>query len=130
MLRYTALVGEREQEVTVRALDDGRWEVTVGGRAAVWDARWIAGGVLSLLGAGRAVTAEVDGALPDVTVHVGDRSMSFQLLDARQRLLLRAAGGRAGAGRSGPEEIRAPMPGKVVKVLVKPGDLVKTGQGL
>ncbi len=36
----------------------------------------------------------------------------------------------ARGGRSGPEEIRAPMPGKVLAVHVSAGDCVESGQGL
>lgn len=47
---------------------------------------------------------------------------------------LRSAGtSEAGPGTGDPgglAEVRAPMPGKVVKVLCKEGDQVKTGQGL
>lgn len=37
---------------------------------------------------------------------------------------------RRGAGTSGRQEIRAPMPGKVVEVLVVPGDAVAAGQSV
>jgi len=50
-----------------------------------------------------------------------------EILDER-RLRMRAAGGRFAV--EGPQTIVAPMPGKVVKVLVKVGDEVKEGQGL
>jgi biotin carboxyl carrier protein len=36
----------------------------------------------------------------------------------------------AASGGSGPHRVVAPMPGKVVRVLVKPGDEVKPKQGL
>jgi biotin carboxyl carrier protein len=45
-----------------------------------------------------------------------------------RRLRLRA--GTAGFSAEGKQLIVAPMPGKVVKVLVKVGDEVKQGQGL
>ena len=45
-----------------------------------------------------------------------------------RRLRLRAAA--AGFTAEGKQVINAPMPGKVVKVLVKLGDEVKEGQGL
>jgi biotin carboxyl carrier protein len=45
-----------------------------------------------------------------------------------RRLRLRA--GSAGFTAEGKQVINAPMPGKVVKVLVKVGDEVKEGQGL
>ena len=39
-------------------------------------------------------------------------------------------GRRAGASSAGRQEVAAPMPGKVVRVLVAPGDAVEAGQGL
>ncbi len=50
---------------------------------------------------------------------------SITVADARDR-----SAKAKGAGASGPLEVKAQMPGKVVKVLVKPGDSVETGQGL
>jgi biotin carboxyl carrier protein len=53
---------------------------------------------------------------------------------ASVRVLTGAAGrfGRGGGGAvaAGTQQVLAPMPGKVVKVLVKPGDDVKARQGL
>jgi acetyl/propionyl-CoA carboxylase alpha subunit len=37
---------------------------------------------------------------------------------------------KAGAASGGQQEIAAPMPGKVVRVLVAPGDMVEAGQGV
>ena len=42
----------------------------------------------------------------------------------------RARGGDPGQGRSGPQRLVAPMPGKVVRVLVKVGDAVRARQPL
>lgn len=42
----------------------------------------------------------------------------------------RAAGGALGVVAVGPQRVVAPMPGKVVRVLVKPGDIVAARQGL
>ena len=39
-------------------------------------------------------------------------------------------GSDAGAGGGGPQHVTAPMPGKVVRVLVAPGDAVVPKQGL
>jgi biotin carboxyl carrier protein len=39
-------------------------------------------------------------------------------------------GRKSGVAGTGRQEIAAPMPGKVVRVLVAPGDMVEAGQGL
>lgn len=61
----------------------------------------------------------------DYLVRVGSESYRVELIDPR------AWQGRGGLGGShGPQEISAPMPGKVVKLLVAEGDEVEDGQGL
>ena len=58
-------------------------------------------------------------------VWVNGRRFSMEVLDPRD--LRPGRGGRANHGR---QEIAASMPGKVIRVLVAPGDAVEEGQGL
>ncbi len=62
---------------------------------------------------------------PNGEVAVNGRVLDVEVFDPRD---LRA--GAAGSGRGGRQEIAAPMPGKVVRVLVAAGDDVEEGQGL
>jgi len=78
------------------------------------------------------VMVHVDGVPVEVTV-----SPSGSVAAAPSRPAgagpLRAAAVRAAAGASGaggPQQVKAPMPGKIVKLLVKPGDRVEPRQGL
>jgi glutaconyl-CoA decarboxylase len=48
--------------------------------------------------------------------------------DAQAALLSAAA--RVAARPAGPAAVRAPMPGRVVKILARPGDAVKAGSGV
>ncbi len=59
------------------------------------------------------------------TVHVGARVYRVSLRDPR-RLRRRGAGG----AHHGPQEIVAPMPGRIVKVLAAAGQTVKAGESL
>jgi biotin carboxyl carrier protein len=52
---------------------------------------------------------------------------ALELLDER-KLRMRRAGGKFSL--EGPQRIDAPMPGKIVRVLVKQGEAVAEGQGL
>ncbi|HXH24755.1 MAG TPA: acetyl-CoA carboxylase biotin carboxyl carrier protein subunit [Vicinamibacterales bacterium] len=67
----------------------------------------------------------------EMTVYVGGRAIPVSVSD-RGRLARggreRAGGGSAGGDR--PAVVAAPMPGRVVKVLVKPGDAVAARQGV
>ncbi|HEY3354149.1 MAG TPA: biotin/lipoyl-containing protein [Polyangia bacterium] len=127
--RYQAQVGERTVEVVVGDEEGGQVEVTIDGRSRVVDACSLGGASWSLIVDGAAALIDLEGDGADLTVHVGDVTVPVRLIDARRQLLMQAAAQRGGA-KAGPLEVRSPMPGKVVKVLVAPGAAVTAGQGL
>ena len=59
-------------------------------------------------------------------VRVGTTPLEVSL-NGRRRWGRKDEGGH---GASGPQRVLAPMPGKIVRVLVKPGDVVQARQGL
>lgn len=64
-----------------------------------------------------------------LTVHLPVGELPVTLPDARRRT--RRDSARAGVnGTSGPRQIVAPMPGKVVRILAAVGQQVQTGQGV
>jgi biotin carboxyl carrier protein len=68
------------------------------------------------------VTRRESGA---VTVWLDGRLYDLEIEDTR-----RARRGLRGGGAGGPQTLKAPMPGKVVKHLVAVGDRVSAGQGV
>jgi biotin carboxyl carrier protein len=78
-------------------------------------------GVYSVLWEGRSFEARVNGP----RVELDGRRFAVEVYDPRDRGQRSAAA--VGTGR---QNIHAPMPGKVVRVLVKEGDPVEVGQGL
>jgi biotin carboxyl carrier protein len=64
-----------------------------------------------------------------LAVHVDGRPVTVSLGAGRGAFSPRARGAIGAAGK-GPQRVAAPMPGKVVKLLVKPGDSVAPQQGL
>lgn len=58
-------------------------------------------------------------------VEIDGRTITVEVRDPRERT--RKGAGASAAGR---QNILAPMPGKIVRVLVSVGDLVEAGQGL
>ena len=136
-MQYQIEVGDKTRTVTVQraAQDEGsRFTVTVDGVAHVVDARRVDADTLLLMltpeGGGEPVrrveAALANGREPGAfTVNVNGQDVPVQL---------RAGGANrrrdAGGSGSGPQRVVAPMPGKVVRVLVKPGDEVKPKQGL
>lgn len=82
-------------------------------------------GVYSVLMGGRSFEARVEETPAGLVVVVNGHRFEVEVRDPRAW----ARGGGAGAG-SGAATIAAPMPGKVVRVLVAVGDEVASGQGI
>ena len=97
-------------------ISSGLYSILIGGRS--YKAR------VGPLPAGRAEGGGSAGARP-FSVRVGAETYRVEIYDPRSR---RRGGSRAGS--DGPEDISAPMPGKIVKLLVADGDQVEEGQGL
>jgi len=82
-------------------------------------------GVYSVLLAGRSHEARITQEAGDWTVETAGNRHSVVVRDPREW-----SAGEANNSRSGHQEIRAPMPGKVVRVLVEAGQTVAVGQGV
>ncbi len=130
--RYSVEVSGTERDVSIEKLDGSRVRVTHGGRARVYEAVRVAGNARastwSLVpeGGGRQALVDVDGAAPDLNVTVDNKTVPLKLTTARAKV----AGRAAAAPKTAPSAVQSPMPGKVVKVLVAPGDEVRSGQGV
>ena len=85
----------------------------------------IATGVYSVLLGTRSLTVYLTAQGDSLTVWSEGHCHAISLTDARDRGIQSAA-----ASHAGPVEVRAHMPGKVVKLLVEPGTHVQAGQGL
>jgi biotin carboxyl carrier protein len=82
-------------------------------------------GLYSILLDGRSYEARVENGQDGVAVIIRGRRMRVELEDPR-----RASRKSAGRRTDGPLQVTAPMPGKIVRLLVAPGDEVTAGQGL
>jgi biotin carboxyl carrier protein len=78
-------------------------------------------GLYTILRNGRSLQARVTKD----QVEIGGRTLNVEVRDPRER-----SRKGAGAGASGRQNILAPMPGKVIRVLVGNGEAVEAGQGL
>jgi biotin carboxyl carrier protein len=105
---------------------DGHLEYAIDGRAIAADAVESAPGIYSVLigGASFEVRVEPNGA--GLRIHVRGREYAATITDPRS--WRRRRGGALES--SGRQQVMAPMPGKVVRVLVNAGDAVEAGQGL
>jgi len=82
-------------------------------------------GIYSVLLDGRSYDASVERTARALIVTVDGHRFEIEVRDPR-----RWSRGSGRAGGSGRETLAAPMPGKIVRVLVAPGDAVGPGQGV
>jgi biotin carboxyl carrier protein len=139
--RFLVKIDGRERLVELEAAPaegGGKLRVTVDGRERTLEVRRLADGGWSLVGGTEARLVDVDGAAPKLAVEVSHPDGEPRLAAAEVRAVdgtdQRAAGGPAavsGVGRAaGPLTLQAPIPGKIAKVLVRPGERAAKGQPL
>jgi biotin carboxyl carrier protein len=128
-MRYFAqLPGQKEPvAVDIEPMAAGRFALTFNGKRHEVDALTLEHGAVTMLADGRSFSVEFEEHGDEMAVLVNGQVVRLDVADERRRRL-RAAG--AGFSVEGKQTITAPMPGKVVKVLVKRGAEVKEGQGL
>ena len=129
-MQYEVEVGGRTRQVQVARAGDG-FAVTVDGHTVHVDAARIDAHTLSLVvdsvwPGSYEVSITPDAAGGSLTVCVGSTPIAVTL-NGRRRWGRKEDGAAAG---SGPQRIAAPMPGKIVRVLVQAGDAVRARQGL
>jgi biotin carboxyl carrier protein len=102
-----------------------RWTCRLDGREVDVDAILVRPDVLSIRIGNLAYEAMLERVADELHVWVGSSRFAAEIRDPRS---LR---GRSRAGDDhGPKKIVAPMPGKVVRILVKAGDEVAAGAGI
>jgi biotin carboxyl carrier protein len=109
----------------------GTFTVVVDGRESIVDAARVDPETWSLIveGASREVTVVPRGAAGESIVGVGPMSVAVSL-GGRRRSGRKEGGNEEDGGQAGsePRRIVAPMPGKIVRVLVAPGEAVRARQ--
>jgi biotin carboxyl carrier protein len=115
--------------------DGDLYRVSIDGRTRVVDLARVDGSTLSLIFAREerptshevAIARRLEPGELEVHLRAG---VVYARLEAKNRASRRAAGIEPFSAAPGAQEIVAPMPGKVVRVLVAPGDQVTARQGL
>jgi len=133
-MRFYVALGAREVLADVALSTDGRWQVSIDGAAVHVDAVPLAfhrGGrhasVLSVRIDGRVFDLMIDGVGP---------AMEFSALGLRGQARVESEWARSRGGderqrhQDGAGAVVSPMPGRVVRVLVAPGDEVERGAPL
>jgi biotin carboxyl carrier protein len=125
-MKFEVVINGARRTVELERNSD-RWRISLDGENIGADALEIAPNIFSILLNGNShevrVTPTSAGAL---TLQTGHQEFTAEVVDPRAW-----RGRRHGALEAeGRQQILAPMPGKIVRVLVQAGDKVEAGQGL
>ena len=125
-MKFVATVDGRDHAVEVAATD-GRYRVTIGEQVWEVDARLSPEGIASLLIGGVSYVAEIRDHGGARLVEVGGERYVVEV-EEHTRHVIRTRGG-VGRGAGG-QTLKAPMPGRITHVGVRPGDTVNAGDTL
>ncbi len=134
-MQYELEINGRVRQVNV-SREGGSFTVAVDGHTFTVDAARVDNYMLSLLidhrngsttvPVSQEVTVSPDAATKQLAVRVGPMRVLVGM-NTRRRW---GQAAEAGASGSGPQRVTAPMPGKIVRILVKPGETVHPRQPL
>ncbi|MBA4300321.1 Biotin-requiring enzyme [Algoriphagus alkaliphilus] len=102
--------------------------INVNQKPISWDLKWIGDRKVHLIRGNESIEAEllsIDRDTKSLQIRIGHKTATLQLKD-RFDLLLEQMGMSA-AGNGAIKDIKAPMPGLILDLKVKPGDEVKKG---
>jgi biotin carboxyl carrier protein len=125
MILHVAIEG-RLHKLVLENNPDGSFSCTVDGEPCTGSARLLEPGVLSLLIGEHSYRCVLENGGEEAAIHVNGQRYSFRLEDPRSWKTRRAHS----EGGSGPRFIKAPMPGRVVRILAQTGEQVEAHQGI
>lgn len=125
-MKYDVFLGGKTRVVDLERAD-GNWGIALDGNAIDASVAEVAPNTFSILLNGESFQVRVaPGVNGTLTLHTGLAEYHAEVTDPRVW-----RGRRHGVLEAeGRQQIAAPMPGKVVRVLVNEGDAVEAGQGL
>ncbi len=122
---YEIAVDGKPHRLELEKADAG-WDCRLDGREISIDAVVARRDVLSLLVDGRSYEIKREQTATDLHMWVGSARYAVDVRDPRSLRSRRAAGGE----EKGPKKLVAPMPGRVVRILVGEKADVQAGQGI
>jgi biotin carboxyl carrier protein len=122
---YEVAVAGKPHRLELEKKPEG-WQCRLDGQTIHIDALISRRDVLSLLVDGRSYEIKREQTATDLHMWVGDKRFTVELRDPRS---LRSRQKSAG-DEKGPRKILAPMPGRIVRLLVEEDSEVEAGQGI
>ncbi|HZW36827.1 MAG: biotin/lipoyl-containing protein [Deltaproteobacteria bacterium] len=125
-MNYIGTIDGKEVRVAVRETGVARYAVTIDGTEHLVDAHQVQSSVWSVLYGETSFEVDVQGKDEEYEVLIAGDCYKFTLMNEQRKALMRS-GGKGAAGKA---MVSSPMPGKVVKLLVREGEEVKADQGV
>jgi biotin carboxyl carrier protein len=127
-MKYEIVINGARRSVEFTPQTNGTARVTfsVDGRLIEADAIQISRGEYSVLISGRSLDVTTEETSDGLLLRTKDREFQVEIIDPRSWRRRRGAG----IELEGRQQLIAPMPGKIVRVLVAAGQQVQAGQGL
>src|ERR1017187_10215144 len=125
-MTYDVVVDGKTQQVELTR-GEKLWLCKVDGQPIEVDVALTARDVLSLLVGNKAYEIKRERSLQgELHMVIGSARYAVDVQDPRSLRTRRAVGG----AETGPQKLKAPMPGKIVRILVNENDEVQGGQGI
>jgi biotin carboxyl carrier protein len=124
-MKYNAVINGTRVDIEFERRDDRNIEARIGDRVYVLEAAQIATGLYWFNWNNRSLEVALTRASDEYTVSIRGQHVTAEILDARTAL--RRASQHA---HDGLVELKSPMPGKIVRILVDEGSEVKANQGV
>jgi biotin carboxyl carrier protein len=124
-MRYTAMIDGERVEIDLSVNETNSIQAEIGGRKYTLEAKNIQPGIYWFNWQNRSIEVAVTPNGDGYIVSLGGRRQAVEMHDARTAFRKNPQLGQAGL-----VEIRAPMPGKVVRVLLPEGSEVQHNQGI
>ncbi|MGC2109792.1 MAG: biotin/lipoyl-containing protein [Candidatus Korobacteraceae bacterium] len=125
-MTYDVVVDGKTHQVELTR-GEKMWTCKVDGQDIEVDAALTARDVLSVLVGGKAYEIKRERSLQgELHMVIGSARYAVDVQDPRSLRTRRAIAG----AESGPQKVKAPMPGKILRILVAEQDEVKAGQGI
>jgi biotin carboxyl carrier protein len=119
-------INGRSRRLELSAAENGHLRVTLDGLPVEIDARMVQPGILSLIVQGSSYRCVLDEGPVETAVQLSGNRYLLSIDDPRSLTASR----RRASGAGGLQIIKAPMPGRIVRLLVEAGDAVVAHQAV
>ena len=124
-MKYTVIVAGERVDLEIDLNDPRRIEAQISGRKYILDTKSVEPGVYWFNWDSRSIELRVTPAAEGYIVSIDGHQHQVEIVDTRTALRKAAR-----HGHDGQVELHAPMPGKIVKVLLEVGAQVSANQGI